>query len=107
MTDEQMRDTVQTLVNDERLNAFTEVYLSHAKAAIIDRLYPHKANATWEDVPERFHYKAVEIAVYLVNRRGSEGETSHQESGTSRSYESAGIPSSYFFGMSPFVGLPE
>lgn len=106
MTDVEMVTEIQTLVADERLDAFASHYLGIAKGAVISHLFPYAADAAWEDVPEKHHPRTVEIAVYLVNRRGSEGETSHQESGTSRSYESAGIPRSYFSGMVSMVGVP-
>ena len=106
MTDEQMVAQVKALVADERLGAFAEHYLGIAKGAVVSHLFPYGDDASWEDVPTKHHPRTVEIAVYLVNRRGSEGETSHQESGTSRSYESAGIPRSYFSGMPSRVGVP-
>ena len=106
MTDEKMVEQVRTLVGDDRLNAFAEHYLDIAKGAVVSHLFPYDDAATWDDVPAKHHARTVEIAVYLVNRRGSEGDTSHQESGTSRSYESAGIPRSYFSGMVSKVGVP-
>ena len=106
MTDEQMVAQVKALVADGRLDQYAEAYLGLAKGAVTSHLFPYADDATWEDVPAMHHARTVEIAVYLVNRRGSEGETSHQESGTSRSYESAGIPRSYFSGMVPRVGVP-
>lgn len=107
MTDEEMIASIKVLLDDERLDKYAEHYLERAKSAIVERLYPYKSDAAFEDVPVRFHANAVEIAVYLINRRGSEGETSHNESGTQRTYESAGIPNSYFRGITPFVGVPE
>lgn len=105
MTDEEMAESAKVLIDDERFDRFVPHYLAIAKGAVVAHLWPH-ADKTWADVPEKHHARTVEIAVYLVNRRGSEGETSHSESGTSRSYESAGIPKSYFSGMPSFVGVP-
>lgn len=106
MTDAEMLASVQALVADPRLDAFAQHYLEVAKGEVVSHLFPYDDGASWADVPERHHARTVEMAVYLINRRGSEGETSHQESGTSRSYESAGIPKSYFSGMVPKVGVP-
>ena len=36
----------------------------------------------------------VEAAVYLLNKRGGEGEVGHSENGISRTYESADLPPS-------------
>ena len=44
-------------------------------------------------------------AVYLLNKRGAEGETAHSENGISRSYESADIPESMLSGIIPFAGV--
>lgn len=106
MTDEEMVAAVKALVGDSRFDGFVPHYLEIAKGAVVSHLWPY-TDKGWGDVPEKHHARTVEIAVYLVNRRGSEGETSHQESGTSRSYESAGIPKSYFVGMPSFAGVPE
>ncbi|WP_165170687.1 phage head-tail connector protein [Adlercreutzia sp. ZJ242] len=105
MTDEEMLSAVKMLVDDERFDKYVEHYLDIAKGAVVFRMWPY-ADAAWDDVPEKYHAQTVEIAVYLVNRRGAEGETSHSESGVSRSYESAGIPSSLLFGITPHAGVP-
>ena len=106
MTDQEMMERIRALVADSRFDEFTEHYLAIAQEAVVSRLYPLDDSASWSDVPEKFHSRTCEIAVYLVNRRGAEGEVSHSESGTSRTYESAGIPKSYFVGMTPFAGVP-
>lgn len=105
MTDEEMVSRVMELVAEPRFDRYAEHYIDVAKAAVLSQLFPY-GGAEWEMVPTVHHPRTVEIAVYLVNRRGAEGETSHSESGTSRTYESAGIPRSYFAGMAPMVGVP-
>ncbi len=79
------------------------VLLSMAKEAVLKRLYPYKTGV--KEVPERYAHTVLEIAVYLYNRRGSEGETSHDEGDTKRTYESAGIPESMLRGVVPFCGV--
>lgn len=106
MNDQEMTDAIQTLVADRRFDDLAEHYLSIAKEAVVSRIFPLDDSASWSDVPEKFHARTVEIAVYLVNRRGAEGETQHSESGVARQYESAGIPRSYFVGMTPHAGAP-
>lgn len=46
------------------------------------------------EVPEKYDGLHVEAAVYLLNKRGGEGETQHSENGISRTYESADLPDS-------------
>lgn len=106
MTDEQLETQIKAQLGDPRAEALIASYLPQAKSAIVSRLWPFDASKAWEDVPEHFKAAAAPIAVYLIGRRGGEGETSHAESGVTRSYESAGIPESYFAGMVPRIGVP-
>ena len=46
----------------------------------------------------------VEIAAYLMNKRGAEGETYHGENGVNRTYENASVPASMLAGVTPFCG---
>lgn len=105
MTDDEMLKAVKALVGDPRLDSLCEAYLGIAKSAVVSRLFPYR-DATWDDVPEKHHGRTVEIAVYLVNRRGAEGEVSHSENGVSRTYGSPGIPEGLMSGMNPMVGVP-
>ena len=107
MTDEQMVERIKTLVGDPRFDDLAEVYLESAKDAIISHRFPYREDAEWDEVPTKYHILACDIAAYLVNRRGSEGETSHTESGTTRGYESGGIPNSYLRCIVPCVGVPD
>lgn len=66
-------------------------YLTIAGRKIIDRAYPYE-DVT--EVPKRYSVLQCEIAAYLLNKRGAEGEISHSENGISRSYENADIPKS-------------
>lgn len=106
MTNEEMCNQVALLVDEPRFDEFVPTYVALAKNAVLNHLFPYREDATWDDVPDKHHFRACEIAVYLVNRRGAEGETAHSENGISHSYESAGIPSSFFDGIIPFAGVP-
>ena len=105
MTDEEMLAAVRLFVGDKRLDPLAPTYLGLAKSAVIARLYPYR-DATWLDVPERHHGRTCEIAAYLINRRGAEGEVSHSENGVSRRYGSASIPAALMDGITPFAGVP-
>lgn len=78
-------------------------YLKIAGRKIIDRAYPY--DDTIEEVPRRYEILQCEIAVYLLNKRGAEGEISHSENGISRSYEKADVPESMLSVITPFVGV--
>ena len=74
--------------SDDILNA----YLTIAGRKIINRAYPYDDTVT--EVPTRYGYLQCEIATYLLNKRGADGETAHSENGISRTYENADIPES-------------
>ena len=78
-------------------------YLNIAGQKIINRAYPYDDDVT--TVPRRYSILQCEIAAYLLNKRGAEGETSHSENGISRSYESADVPESLMSNIVPFCGV--
>ena len=106
MTDAQMVTLIQSLTGNSASAEEAGTYLSLAKSAVIDRLFPYVPTAVWANVPEKYHVRTCEIACYLLNKRGAEGETQHVESGVSRTYESASVPASMMQGIVPFVGVP-
>lgn len=77
--------------------------LDLAGSKLLERLYPFDSTKT--EVPARYQFKQIEIALFLYNKQGAEGETSHSENGISRGYENADIPDSLMQGITPFVGV--
>lgn len=78
-------------------------YLGIAASKICRRAYPFDPAVT--EVPERYQFLQIEIAVYLLNKRGGEGETSHSENGISRTYESGDVPASMMRQVVPMAGI--
>lgn len=91
--------TMAGLPADES-DAVILAYLRLAGRKVIGRCYPFRPEET--EVPAAYAMNQVEIAVYLLNKRGGEGETSHSENGISRAYEAAGVPESMLREISPF-----
>lgn len=83
---------------DETANA----YLAAAEKAVINLAYPFGDGS--ELMPEKYDYEQIEIALYMLNKRGAEGETLHIEEGVHRSYEVADIPVSLRARITPQVG---
>lgn len=83
-------------------------YLEEAKAAILYRMDEFMTDDEYEEteVPKRYEQKQLQIATYLLNRRGAEGETQHIENGIRRNYEAADVPPSMLRGITPRVGIP-
>lgn len=77
-------------------------YLDVAGRKILIRAYPYK---DVEEVPNKYNALQCEIAIYLLNKRGAEGETSHSENGISRSYENADVPESMLSAVTPYCGV--
>ena len=82
---------------DELLNMF----LSIAAQKILDRAFTFDENG--KEVPRRYHLKQVEIAAYLYNKQGAEGQTAHTENGITRTYGSADVPEAMLQGIVPHV----
>ena len=78
-------------------------YLDIAGGKILNRAYPFGTEETV--VPSRYDFLQCEIAAYLLNKRGAEGQTGHNENGISRSYESADVPESMLGAVTPLVGV--
>ena len=78
-------------------------YLSIAGQKIINRAYPYDEEVT--EVPKRYELLQCEIAAYLLNKRGAEGETSHSENGISRTYSNADVPESLIGVVVPHIGV--
>lgn len=78
-------------------------YLAIAGRKIINRAYPYDDTVT--EVPRRYGYLQCDIAAYLLNKRGAEGETAHSENGISRSYGSADVPEAMLSEVVPHVGV--
>ena len=76
-------------------------YLKIAGEKIINRAYPYDETVT--EVPRRYGVLQCEIAQYLLNKRGAEGQTGHSENGVNRTYESADVPESLMREVIPHV----
>lgn len=78
-------------------------YLSIAGNKVCRKAYPF--NPTMTEVPVQYGYVQVEIAVYLLNKRGAEGQTSHSENGISRGYEDGDIPPTLMREITPCASV--
>lgn len=78
-------------------------YLDIAEEKILNKCYPYRVSE--KELPEKYHALQIEIANYLLCKRGAEGETSHSENGISRTYESADVPDSMLKGVTPYVSV--
>lgn len=102
MTDSEKMAMVTTMTS-EADTAVLSVYLALAKDTVLKRAYPFGDYP--EEFPEMYDVIQVKITSYLLNKRGAEGETLHNENGVSRSYEDGDIPPSLLREIIPMVGV--
>jgi len=104
MTEDEKIEFLKILVgsvgfDEEKL---LKAYLRIAASIILKRLYPFNKGED-KELPGCYAVKQCEIASYLYNKRGAEGETSHDENGIKRTYESGDVPPSMLKDIVPFA----
>ena len=103
MTQTEKLQLLKAMVGESDTEEVLLAYLNIAGHKILNRAYPFGTGET--EVPTRYGFLQCEIAAYLLNKRGAEGQTSHSENGISRSYESADVPESLLGAITPMVGV--
>lgn len=94
---------LRAIVGGSDTDEVLSTYLTLAGRKIIAKAFPYKPDVT--DVPAQYDYLQVEIAAYMLNKRGAEGQTSHTENGVTRQYENADIPASMLKAITPYCGV--
>ena len=90
-------------MTEEANDSTVSAYLGIAGNKICRKAYPFDPTVT--EVPDQYHFLQVEIAVYLLNKRGAEGEAAHSENGISRTYEDGDVPPSMMRQIVPMCGV--
>jgi hypothetical protein len=103
MTQAEKLQLLKAMVGESDTEEVLLAYLNIAGNKIINRAFPYGTEET--EVPKRYEFLQCEIAAYLLNKRGAEGQTGHSENGISRSYESADVPESLIGAVTPTVGV--
>lgn len=102
MTDAEKLKMVKAMTG-ETDEGILSTYLSIAGDKVCRKAYPYDPDARL--VPCRYGFVQVEIAVYLLNKRGAEGQTAHSENGISRSYEDGDVPPTLLRDIVPFASV--
>lgn len=74
---------------DETDEGVISAYLFMAGKQVISLCCPKES-----EVPERWDALHIDATVYKLNKRGAEGQVTHNENGVSRAYENADLPAS-------------
>lgn len=88
MTDVEKIAMVKTLCSNDptATDEVVTVYLTIAANKMLERLFPFDAGKETSDIPTRYDPIQCELATRLFLRRGSEGETNHEENGINRNF---------------------
>jgi len=103
MTQEEKLNMLKAMVGGSDTDEVLSAYLLLAGKKIITRAYPYKSDVT--EVPTQYDTLQCEIAAYLMNKRGAEGQTGHTENGIQRQYENADVPASMLKSVTPYCGV--
>lgn len=104
MTEEEKLIALKAMIDSSDSDEVLSTYLKLAGRKIIARAYPYDSSIT--EVPVQYDTLQCEIAAYMLNKRGAEGQTSHSENGITRAYENADVPSSMLKVITPHCGVP-
>ena len=109
MTDAEKKAVVRE-ISGESIEELSDValsyYLDSAREAILKRLWPLDPSASERNLPSKFDNRQIMIAVDLIQRRGAEGEIAHNETGVSRTYKNAYVPSDLLKDILPYAHIP-
>lgn len=103
MNEEEKLIALRAMVGGSDTDEVLFTYLKLAGRKIIARAFPYDNTVT--EVPVQYDTLQCEIAAYMLNKRGAEGQTSHTENGVTRQYESADVPSSMLKTIAPYCGV--
>lgn len=102
MTDAEKITLVSSLSGEADADVVS-AYLYMAGQKILKQVYPFDSTVT--EVPAQYEHVQIDAAVYLLNKRGAEGELIHNENGVYRTYEDADLPASMMRGIVPVCGV--
>ena len=103
MTEAEKLLALKAMVGGSDTDEVLSTYLMLAGRKIINRAYPYDNTVT--EVPVQYDTLQVEIAAYMLNKRGAEGQIQHTENGIQRAYENADIPAYMLKPVTPHVGV--
>ena len=102
MTDVEKLTALRAMVGGSDTDEVLSTYLLLAGRKVIARAFPYNDEVV--EVPAKYETIQLEIAAYMLNKRGAEGQTQHSENGITRQYENADVPSSMLKAITPYCG---
>ena len=100
MTDNEQIKMLEHLTGETDKGVLS-TYLYLARNIVLSKAYPYGTEV--DVVPLKYESVMIEIAQFLLNKRGAEGEVSHSENGVQRVYEDGDIPPTLLRRITPCV----
>lgn len=100
MTHHEKITMLKTMQEEQDENVLS-TYLYLAGQKIILRAFGDATSC--QNVPAQYEPVQLEIAVYMLNKRGAEGQTSHGENGISRTWGGADVPEELLASITPYA----
>ena len=101
MTDAERLKMLEQLTG-ETDEGVLSTYLFLAKGKVLSQAYPYGGA---DEVPSEYESVWIEIAVFMLNKRGAEGEQRHSENGVDRTYDGGDIPTELLRKIIPKAGV--
>lgn len=103
MTDETKIALVKAMTDETDADTIS-AFLSLAGDAVYHAACPY-GNADKEEVLSNYGGVQCRAAAYYLNKRGADGERTHNENGINRGYENADLPDSLLREITPIAGV--
>ena len=93
---------LKAMLDDDTPDDVLRIYLEIAGDKILNRMYPYLESYDGKEVPAKYAMVQVNVAAYLLNKRGAEGQIQHIENGIHRNYGDADVPEGMMKDVVPF-----
>ena len=102
MTRDEIIEKVSIIANEDDMQIIN-AYLDIAANKILNKAFPFMDTSVME-VPTKYQSLWIDATVYLILKRGAEGEITHNENGINRTWENGDLPASMLKEITPQVG---
>lgn len=94
-----LKNKLQIDKTDNSLDDYLNDLLEEANLITLNEYYgANEVNET-SKLPYRYSLIPIDVAAFLYNKTGIEGQTGHTEQGINRQYGTSGVPSELFASM--------
>lgn len=96
---DKLKRRLQIDTSDNSLDDYLNDLLEEANLITLNEYYGSNQVTETSKLPYRFKYIPLDVAVFLFNKTGVEGQTGHTEQGINRQYGTSGVPTELFASM--------